>query len=422
MKKTSKIKWIAIPLALVLVLALSVMGFSALMAPQNPKVMLDGNAKDFVISGTDKKAANGNADLFPDMKNLMPGDSVTQKITVGVKNFSALDVKNVTIFMKADNPQGDYNFLKDSRYVTFTVKHGSETISANLGEEISLGLFNTNGTTDLTMTVTIDKAAGNELQGKLGSIDWIFYTKTGPVLNKKDHLAYIIGYPDGTVRPERQITRAEVATIFFRLLTDESRNEYKSKTNNFSDVNSGDWYNNAVSTLCNAEILNGYPDGTFKPNNPITRAEIATIAAKFDAFTQEDIDVTKSFSDIKGHWAEQYILRAASRGWVNGYPDGTFHPNDNIKRNEAMTLVNNVLERVVDLEGLKPIEGSAYYNVWSDNSDKNAWFYCAVQEATNSHKCYRVEEKPSPSLPGVYIEEWYVVEKAPDWAALEKTW
>ena len=102
MKKTSKIKWIAIPLALVLVLALSVMGFSALMAPQNPKVMLDGNAKDFVISGTDKKAANGNADLFPDMKNLMPGDSVTQKITVGVKNFSALDVKNVTIFMKAD--------------------------------------------------------------------------------------------------------------------------------------------------------------------------------------------------------------------------------------------------------------------------------------------------------------------------------
>ncbi|MGN0962750.1 MAG: S-layer homology domain-containing protein, partial [Clostridia bacterium] len=232
MKKKSKIKWIAIPLALILVLALSVMGFSALMAPQNPKVMLDGNAGDFVITGTDSKASNGNYDLFPDLKNLMPGDSVTQKITVGVKNFSALDLKNVTIFMKADNPRGDYNLLKDSRYVTVTVKHGSETVSGNLGEEISLGLFNSNGTTDLTMTVTIDKAAGNELQGKLGSIDWTFYTKTGPVLNKKDHLAYIIGYPDNTVRPERQITRAEVATIYFRLLTDESRNEYKSKTNN----------------------------------------------------------------------------------------------------------------------------------------------------------------------------------------------
>lgn len=289
------------------------------------------------------------------------------------------------------------------------------------------------------------------------------------------HVRYMEGFPEGTFQPDKQLTRAQAAQMVYRLLAAPDSGMGPCS---YADVPASQWYAKAVTALCRLGLfddgsqfrpediitraefvdllvrlrpeaqgqavfsdvpawhwaaqqigaavqlgwINGYPDGTFKPNNPITRAEMATIAAKFDAFTQEDISVTKSFSDIKGHWAEQYILRAASRGWVNGYPDGTFKPNNFIKRNEAMTLVNNVLERVVDVEGLRPIEGSSYYNVWSDNSDKNQWYYCAVQEATNSHKCYRVQEKPSPTLPGVYIEEWYIVEKAPDWAALEKTW
>lgn len=279
----------------------------------------------------------------------------------------------------------------------------------------------------LTYTVTAEHdklAVKTELYCQGQSAEDVVFTNyyeppTGPVLNTYDHMAYIIGYPDGTVRPERLISRAEVATIFFRLLTEESRNEYMSFDNEFSDVTTKNWYNCAVSTLANAGIINGYPDGTFKPDAPITRAEMATIAARFDIRSNVALDM--SFSDISGHWAEKYILKAASRGWVNGYTDGTFCPDNNIKRNEAMKLVNYVLGRVVNLDGLAPIVRDPDYNVWIDNSDQTQWYYDDVQEATNSHDYTRTDQFV-PDHPSYTYEEWYAVEPAPDWAALEKTW
>ena len=195
-------------------------------------------------------------------------------------------------------------------------------------------------------------------------------------LNLDDHDAYIQGYPNGTVRPQNNITRAEVATIFFRLLTDEAREYFWSTDSGFSDVKSSDWYNTAVSTMVNAGILTGYNDGTFRPNDPITRAEFATIAARFlsDPYSLQD-----RFYDTEGHWAEVYINRAAEVGWINGYSDGTFRPDRAITRAEAVTLVNNVL-------GRKPNADYMLDNMitWPDNP-KSAWYYEAIQEATNSH-------------------------------------
>ena len=195
-------------------------------------------------------------------------------------------------------------------------------------------------------------------------------------LNLDDHDAYIQGYPDGFVKPQNNITRAEVATIFYRLLTDDAREYYYSTDSGFSDVKPGDWYNTAVSTMVNAGILTGYNDGTFRPNDPITRAEFATIAARFlsDPYSLQD-----QFYDTEGHWAEVYINRAAEVGWINGYNDGSFRPNKAITRAEAVTLVNNVLGR----------EPHADYMLddmitWPDNP-KSAWYYEDIQEATNSH-------------------------------------
>ena len=195
-------------------------------------------------------------------------------------------------------------------------------------------------------------------------------------LNLDDHDAYIQGYPDGRVKPENNITRAEVATIFYRLLTDDAREYYYSTDSGFSDVKPGDWFNNAVSTMVNAGVITGYNDGTFRPNDPITRAEFATIAARFlsDPYSLQD-----QFYDTEGHWAEVYINRAAEVGWINGYNDGSFRPNKAITRAEAVTLVNNVLGR----------EPHADYMLddmitWPDNP-KSAWYYEDIQEATNSH-------------------------------------
>ena len=195
-------------------------------------------------------------------------------------------------------------------------------------------------------------------------------------LNLDDHDAYIQGYPDGFVKPQNNITRAEVATIFYRLLTDEAREYFWSNDSGFSDVKPGDWFNTAVSTMVNAGVITGYNDGTFRPNDPITRAEFATIAARFlsDPYSLQD-----QFYDTEGHWAEVYINRAAEVGWINGYNDGSFRPNKAITRAEAVTLVNNVLGR----------EPHADYMLddmitWPDNP-KSAWYYEDIQEATNSH-------------------------------------
>ncbi len=202
-------------------------------------------------------------------------------------------------------------------------------------------------------------------------------------LEKFDHFAYVIGYPEGDVRPLNNITREEVAMIFYRLLTDDSRNALLSDVNPFTDMDAHHlWSNRAVSTLYNAGILSGYPDGTFRPSDPITRAEFATIAAKFDEL---ELGSTSEFTDIFGHWAEKYITSSENKGWIKGYPDMTFKPEQDITRAEAMTLINNVLERGVPEENIHP---DAIF--WPDNPSAE-WYYEAVMEATNSHN-YVYEE------------------------------
>ena len=225
-----------------------------------------------------------------------------------------------------------------------------------------------------------------------------------PSVFSPDHYAYIIGYTDGTVRPTANITRAEVATIFFRLLTDEVRNAAMTTVNDFSDVTEDAWYNTAISTMAIMGIINGYPDGTFRPNANITRAEFAAIAARFDV----DADsTTMSFVDVNGHWAENEIGVAANNGWVNGYEDGTFRPNQYINRAEAVTLINRVLVRNPETEADLLIG----MRLWIDNADPTKWYYLAIQEATNSHDYERKENG---------TEFWTSLIEDRDWSLLEQ--
>ena len=243
-----------------------------------------------------------------------------------------------------------------------------------------------------------------------------------PSLNTKDHYGYIIGYPvdyytgqpttDQTkkpVRPEGKITRAEVATIYFRMLTDESRTKFWSQSSGYSDVKTGDWFNNAVSTLSNAGIIAGYEDGSFRPNGYITRAEFATIAARFFDVTYNGKDL---FPDISGHWAKDYINQAANKGFVNGYEDGTFKPDRNITRAEAVTLVNRTLDRHPDKNHF-----TKDMLVWPDNMDQAKWYYADMQEATNSHT-YQMKENSDKTK----YENWTKTLPIRNWEALEKAW
>lgn len=228
-----------------------------------------------------------------------------------------------------------------------------------------------------------------------------------PWLNTEDHYAYIVGYSeDGTVRPNANITRAEVATIFFRLLTDSARDQFWMTTNNFSDVLPNDWYNTAVSTMVNMGIIQGYEDGTFRPNANITRAEFATIAARFLASGYEVED--DLFTDIANHWARESINDAAMAGWINGYEDGTFRPDAAITRAEAVTMVNNVLQRKPDADHM--LDSMIK---WPDNPE-GTWYYEAIQEATNSHDYDLFEDAE--------YETWTALQENRDWAVLEKDW
>lgn len=225
------------------------------------------------------------------------------------------------------------------------------------------------------------------------------------VLNKEDHFNYIIGTPEGLSLPTANVTRAEVATIFFRLMTDDARAKFDSLDNNFSDVAKGKWYNRAISTLAKAGIIKGDPAGTYRPDDPITRAEMAAIIARFGDFKEGG----KTFSDISGHWAQKYIELAASNGWINGNPDGTFKPNNNITRAETVAMINRVLDRQTkDVSDLLPV---SQMTNWSDNMDTAKWYYRDMQEATNNHKAERVGNS-------IY-EKW--TEKLPDidWASYQ---
>ena len=229
-----------------------------------------------------------------------------------------------------------------------------------------------------------------------------------PTLNTQDHDAYLLGYEDGTVRPEGSITRAEVATIFFRLLTDESRDKFWSQTNDYTDVPADAWYNNAVSTLSNAGILDGYEDGTFRPDGNITRAEFATITARF---LEASYDGGNRFPDIDGHWAAEYINEAANAGIVDGYEDGTFRPQQNITRAEAVTMVNRTVDRHPDADHL--LDNMV---TWPDNPE-SAWYYAQIQEATNAHAyTMHTDQEDAP------YEIWTELLPNRDWSALEQAW
>ena len=224
-------------------------------------------------------------------------------------------------------------------------------------------------------------------------------------LNGKDHYAYVVGYPDGMVYPQKNITRAEVATIFFRLLKDETREANMTKSNGYNDMKDGAWYTCAVSTLSKMGIIKGYEDGSFKPDASISRAEFAAIAARFDP----DGDKTPAtFSDVSSHWAKDEISIAANHGWIKGYEDGSFKPDQKITRAETMTLVNRVLKRLPETKD----DLHKDMKTWPDNQKESAWFYLAVQEATNSH--YQKLKKDGTH------ETWESMRDTRDWAALEK--
>lgn len=239
-----------------------------------------------------------------------------------------------------------------------------------------------------------------------------------PALDKVNHFLYIEGYPEDyrtgeysdnedlwPVKPQGNITRAEVATIFYRLLKDEVREEIETDVNSFPDVNAGDWFNVTVSSLANMGAISGYEDGTFRPNEPITRAELASMAVRFyEAFEAEYEEGT--FLDVDGdEWYADAIAAAEELGILGGYPDGTVRPNNNITRAETCAIVNRVLERRPHDEHLGDVDEM---RTWPDNLP-GAWYYADMQEATNGHYYEWID------IDGVDFEEWTEVDKDYDW-------
>ncbi len=227
---------------------------------------------------------------------------------------------------------------------------------------------------------------------------------TPGVLNGQEHFAYVIGYPDGTVRPDDNITRAEVTSIFFRLLKEEIREANLTQLSSYGDVVSGDWFNTAIATMTKLGIVKGRYEGKFVPDANITRAEFAVICARFD---DSEFEIKDDFADVDGHWAESEIHEAAAHGWIRGYEDNTFKPDQYITRAEAMTMINRVLNRIPE----KASDLLPDMIKWADNSNTNEWYYIAIQEATNSHE---YEMKNS-----IY-EVWTKLTGVEDWAAYAK--
>ena len=225
---------------------------------------------------------------------------------------------------------------------------------------------------------------------------------TPELLNGEAHFAYIVGHNDGNVYPNGLISRAETATVFFRLLKDEVRDGNLLTSNTYSDVPDDYWANTAISTMTGLGIVQGCSTDTFDPNAPTTRAQFAAICARFHTGESSD---TQAFSDIDGHWAEQYIACATELGGIKGFEDGTFRPDSYITRAEAITMINRVLNRIPEENSDLP----AGMNTWPD-CNPGDWFYLALQEATNSHA---FQHKT-----GNY-ETWTGMNKKPDWTRYE---
>ena len=360
---------------------------------------------------------------------LSTGDTVTAVVTKTVKHVSdTAEGNNVITKLTVSNEDSYKTVTKENG--TLTIKAAPLTITAGSSSEPYVnGIVICNEYTN-TPLVDGDKIASIKITGKQDGpgrsdnvpSDAVIKNAAGedvtkdydityvngvlegiPILEKGEHFNYIMGYKDGTIRPNNNITRAEVATIFFRLFEDSSREYFWKETNDFTDISDTYWASPAISTLTNAGILKGFTDGTFRPNEPVTRAQMATIIARFAKLTDNKV----TFNDIDGHWARESIELAAGNGWINGYEDGTFRPNNNITRAATMAMINRVLERHVEnVEDLLPD-----MNVWIDNMDPSYTFYFDIQEATNFHECERIDNSPN--------EKWTAKLEDIDWTKYE---
>ena len=371
------------------------MGADFDFVPGSLKLTVGGKALDFKVDGdttyfgaknteSDIGSANYRFKVEYDSDN----DKFTWTINENVSNFAPVQLSYQVKLVNANTAAGTYKVLTNE-YAKLTPKNSAGQVGTELkfnDPEVSYTVSGggSGGSHKPTVTIPDDVPTG---------------------LNGKDHYAYVVGYPDGMVYPQKNITRAEVATIFFRLLKDETREANMTKSNGYNDMKDGAWYTCAVSTLSRMGIIKGYEDGSFKPDASISRAEFAAIAARFDP----DGDTTPAtFSDVSSHWAKDEISIAANHGWIKGYEDGSFKPDQKITRAETMTLVNRVLKRLPETKD----DLHKDMKTWPDNQNESAWFYLAVQEATNSH--YQNLKKD-----GIH-ETWESMRETRDWAALEK--
>ena len=350
------------------------------------------------------------------------GDTI--KYTITVTNTGNVELTNVAVtdkmFVSADGAIQVPNGAKlDGNTVTISTLGVGET--ATITYTYTVLYWDEGDRIENTATVTSNETGTDPIKVtvvvRVKEIDTVTPPVTEPEeefvpkwLNTEDHYAYIVGYEDGTIKPNNDITRAEVATIFFRLLNDDARARFWSTTNDFTDVAEDSWYNNAISTLSNMGIINGYEDGTFKPNAPITRAEFTAIATRFFDYEAE---YDGAFNDVSARaWYADYVQAAVDMGLVDGYPDGGFHPDAYITRAEACTIVNRVLHRVPHEDHLL---SESVMNTWPDNP-KSAWYYEDMQEATNSHDYDWIRED------GETVEDWTKKLPERDWSALETEW
>ena len=326
--------------------------------------------------------------------------------TTTAANASGRIVKDATVtaaFTNTKNSSGGSHSTKK-----YTLTYESNGGTAYKDERYSSGTKVTLDKTPTRESYTFtgwyaDKALTQKITSVTMNSDKTVYagweaTGVPDKLNGDDHFAYVIGYPDGKVHPKGNISRAETATIFFRLLKADIRDGNLTADNDFSDVSNGQWHNKAISTMAKLGIVKGRRADRFDPDASITRAEFAAICARFNT---KPVENSGSFSDISGHWAENEIERAAAFGWISGYPDGTFRPDARITRAEAMTMINRVLCRM-------PQSESDLLNsmvTWPDNKPSD-WHYLAVQEATNSHDFNRQ---------GEVGESWTKLTSVPDW-------
>lgn len=328
------------------------------------------------------------------------------KLTIGTDE--SKNVINIYYTKRTDLSYTVHYYLKNTtKPVANDKRVNGQTFNAVVKEEaIRISGYRVYGDSEKSITIGT------------GTNEIIFYytrasrpsTPSKPTLNTGDHYAYVMGYPDGTVRPNGSITRAEVSAILFRLLSDKTRDEYFTTESSFTDVKAGAWYNNSIATLEKAGVIvDTAKGGAFRPNEAITRAELAAMLAQFsDAKPVKGV----KFSDVSAeHWAYEAIAIAAKMGWIEGYPDGTFRPDATITRAEMMTLVNRALERVPSDEDHLL---SKRVMLTFPDCKSGDWFYIAVQEATNSHTYERAATEKNGD------EQWTALRANRDWTLLEK--